>query len=96
MYDAPNYSPWGEIQTRETLCPGAYSISTCLLYTSHSRGSACFCVDLYTGKESRYERMDILGIMEPEKLPGWAKHGLLTVQQERAKKEQHKGEKEAR
>ena len=61
-----------------------------------SRGSACFCIDLYTGKESRYERMDILGIMEPEKLPGWAKHGLLTVQQERAKKEQHKGEKEAR
>ena len=61
-----------------------------------SRGSACFCIDLYTGKESRYERMDILGIMEQEKLPGWAKHGLLTVQQERAKKEQHKGEKEAR
>lgn len=40
--------------------------------------------------------MDILGIMEPEKLPGWAKHGVLTVQQERAKKEPHKGEKEAR
>lgn len=36
-----------------------------------SRGSACFCIDLYTGKESRYERMDILGTMEPEKLPGW-------------------------
>ena len=61
-----------------------------------SRGSACFCIDLYTGKESRYERMDILGTMEPEKLPGWAKHGLLTVQQERAKKEPHKGEKEER
>lgn len=61
-----------------------------------SCGSACFCIDLYTGKESRYERMDVLGVMEPEKLPGWAKHGLLTVQQERAKKEPHKGEKEAR
>lgn len=72
------------------LCTGGFGASP------HSRGSACFCVDLYTGKESRYERMDILGIMEPEKLPGWAKHGLLTVQQERAKKEQHKGEKEAR
>lgn len=54
------------------------------------------CIDLYTRKERRYERMDILGIMEPEKLPEWAKHGLLTVQQERAKKESHKGEKEAR
>ena len=28
VYEAPDYSPWGEIQTRETLCPGAYSIST--------------------------------------------------------------------
>ena len=62
------------------LCTGGFGASP------HSRGSACFCVDLYTEKESRYERMDILGIMEPEKLPGWAKHGLLTVQQERAKK----------
>lgn len=24
----PRYSPWGEIQARETLCPGAYSVST--------------------------------------------------------------------
>lgn len=24
----PQDSPWGEIQTRETLCPGAYSVST--------------------------------------------------------------------
>ena len=62
----------------------------------HSRGSACFCIDLYTGKESRYERMDVLGVMEPEELPGWAKHGLLSIQQEQAKKEQHKGGKEER
>ena len=25
---APGYSPWGEIQHCETLCPGAYSVST--------------------------------------------------------------------
>ena len=25
---APGYSPWGEVQTCETLCPGAYSVST--------------------------------------------------------------------
>lgn len=56
----------------------------------HSRGSACFCFDLYTGKDSRYERMDVLGIMEPEKLPGWARHGLTAIQQERAKKEKSK------
>lgn len=28
VYEAPDYSPWGEIQTCETLCPGAYSVST--------------------------------------------------------------------
>lgn len=28
VYEAPDDSPWGEIQTRETLCPGAYSVST--------------------------------------------------------------------
>ena len=42
--------------------------------------------DLYTGKESRYERMDVLGTIQSEDLPGWAKHGLTTIQQEQAQK----------
>ena len=53
------------------LCMGGFGASP------HSRGSACYCVDLYTGKESRYERMDVLGTIQPEDLPGWAKHCLL-------------------
>ncbi len=57
----------------------------------HSSGSACYCVDLYTGKESRYERMDVLGTIEPENLPGWAKHGLTAIQQEQAEKENDEG-----
>ena len=61
-------------------CMGGYGASP------HSRGSACYCVDLYTGKESRYERMDVLGTIQPEDLPGWAKHGLTTIQQEQAQK----------
>lgn len=28
VYEAPDYSPWGEIQTCEILCAGAYSVST--------------------------------------------------------------------
>ena len=28
VYEAPDDSPWGEIQTCETLCPGAYSVRT--------------------------------------------------------------------
>ena len=62
------------------LCMGGFGASP------HSRGSACYCVDLYTGKESRYERMDVLGTIQPEDLPGWAKHGLTTIQQDRPKR----------
>lgn len=67
------------------LCIGGFGASP------RSRGSACFCIDLYTGKESRYERMDVLGTIEPEQLPRWAQHGLLTVQRNRAQKEKDKG-----
>ena len=62
------------------LCMGGFGASP------HSRGSACYCVDLYTGKESRYERMDVLGTIQPEDLPGWAKHGLTSIQQEQVQK----------
>ena len=42
----------------------------------HSRGSACFCVDLYNGQHSRFEREDVLGTVTEEQLPQWAKLGL--------------------
>lgn len=42
----------------------------------NSRGSACFCVDLYTGESSRFERSDILGTMTEAELPQWAELGL--------------------
>ena len=42
----------------------------------HSRGSACFCVDLYSGQHSRFEREDVLGTLSEEQLPQWAKLGL--------------------
>ena len=42
----------------------------------NSRGSACFCVNLYTGESGRYERQDILGTLNEDQLPKWAQHGL--------------------
>ena len=39
--------------------------------SANSRGSACFCVNLYSGKECRWERSDIMG--EMKNLPDWAK-----------------------
>ncbi len=63
------------------LCVGGFGASP------HSRGSACYCVDLYTGKESRYERRDILGTLEAEQLPKWAKYGLEAYRQKQQKKD---------
>jgi hypothetical protein len=34
-----------------------------------------------TGKNSRFERRDILGVMEPDELPRWALAGLAAIEQ---------------
>ena len=47
----------------------------------HSRGSACFCVDLYSGEQTRFERQDILGTMDRSKLPEWAALTLRSYEQ---------------
>lgn len=61
------------------LCTGGFGASP------HSRGLACYCVDLYSGKESRFERMDVLGTLGPEQLPGWARLGLAQYRQKQQK-----------
>jgi hypothetical protein len=38
----------------------------------NARGNAIFCEDLYTGEKSRFERQEVLGVADPEKLPDWA------------------------
>lgn len=62
------------------LCTGGFG--------SHpnSRGTACFCTDLYSGENSRFERYDILGIMPEEKLPDWAKKGLADIRAKQSEK----------
>ena len=61
------------------LCTGGFGAHP------NNRGSAVFCKDLYSGKESRFERWDVLGIMPLEKLPDWAKEGLSNIQKETQK-----------
>lgn len=61
------------------LCKGGFGASP------NSRGSACYCVDLYSGKDARYERKDVLGTLAPEQLPGWAKQGLTEYQHSKSK-----------
>ena len=73
------FKPEYQIATMQLqLCTGGFGC------VPHSRGSACFCTNLYSGKESRYERRDILGVIEKDKLPDWAKERLEAVQRERA------------
>lgn len=62
------------------LCIGGFGASP------NSRGSACFCVDLYSGKTSRYERMNVMGTLTEEQLPKWAAYGLENYRQEQRQK----------
>lgn len=67
------------------LCTGGFGSE------ANSRGSACFCTNLYSGTESRFERRDILGVIEKENLPEWAKAKLAAIQnnQEKQRKDRN-------
>ena len=68
------------------LCTGGFGASP------DSRGTACYCTQLYSGKTSYFQRSDILGTIAPEKLPEWAKHYLEIVRQAE-KKARDKGDR---
>ncbi|MBQ8504271.1 MAG: hypothetical protein IJ491_08345 [Clostridia bacterium] len=69
------FKPEYQISTKQLqLCTGGFGAEP------NSRGSACFCTNLYSGKESRFERSDILGVIEKDDLPDWAKERLDEVQ----------------
>ena len=69
-------------------CTGGFGASP------NSRGSACFCKDVYSGKESRYERRDVLGVLSPEQRPEWVKYGLESIIQAEGQKEKTNKERE--
>ena len=48
---------------------------------ANSRGNSVFCTNVYTGKETRIERYEVLGEIKPEKLPEWAKEKVNALQQ---------------
>jgi len=53
------------------LCIGGFGASP------KSRGNACYCIDLYTGKKCRQERPDVMGTLERSQLPKWAELTLI-------------------
>ncbi len=71
------FKPEYQISTKQLqLCTGGFGAEP------NSRGSACFCTNIYSGKESRFERSDVLGIIEKDGLPDWAKERLDDVQRD--------------
>lgn len=60
------------------LCEGGFGAH------GNSRGNACYCVDLFSGNRSRFERSDVLGTLDESKLPEWAKRGLEKIRVEAA------------
>jgi hypothetical protein len=58
---------------------------------ANSRGRAVYTVNLYSGKESRWNREDILGILKPEYMPDWVKERLIQIQAERQAKQKKHG-----
>ncbi len=63
------------------LCVGGFGASP------NSRGSACYCVKLYSGETTRYERQDILGILKADRMPKWAQQGLREYQEKQQQKQ---------
>lgn len=59
-------------------------------------GNACFCINLYTGKESRWERYEVQGVVKPEHLPDWAKERAAVIQKEQAERQRREHAKEVR
>jgi len=59
----------------------------------NSRGRAVYTVNLYTGKEARWNREDVLGVLKPEHMPDWATEKLKQVREKQHNKTQHEPER---
>ena len=58
--------------------------------SANSRGSAVFCTNLHTGKSTRYERMDVMGEVKPERLPEWAKEKAQELSNKKRNKDKER------
>ncbi len=59
----------------------------------NARGRAVYTVNLYTGKEARWNREDILGVLKPEYMPDWAAEKLKQAREKQKNKTQHEPER---
>lgn len=59
----------------------------------NARGRAVYTVNLYSGKEARWNREDILGVLKPEYMPDWAAERLKHVCGKQQNKTRHEPER---
>ena len=45
-------------------------------------GTKVFCINLDTGEHTYIRRTDVMGAIEPDRLPGWAKEKAAALQQD--------------
>lgn len=58
----------------------------------NARGSAVFCTNLYNGSKSRFERSDVLAILDRSAVPEWAEKKLAELNKSELQKTTRKGE----
>ena len=56
----------------------------------NSFGQSVYAVNIYDGREMRYDRVDVLGVIKPECVPDWAKERIRQMEQ---KKHRHEPER---
>jgi hypothetical protein len=52
---------------------------------ANPNGNAVYCYHLNTGKHTRFERHEVLGVVKPEAMPEWTKESLARLMSEKDK-----------
>lgn len=65
------------------LCTGGFGAQ------KNARGRTCYCISLYSGKQTSFYRGDVLGVMDKRSLPEWAKIGLQNALEIRQNEKSH-------
>lgn len=69
------------------LCTGGFGAQ------KNARGRTCYCISLYSGKQTSFYRGDVLGVMDKRALPEWAKIGLQSALEIRQNEKSHPNER---
>lgn len=70
------------------ICEGGFGAA------ANSRGTSCFCHNLYSGHKERFSHRGILGTLEEKELPEWARLGLVLYRQRQRKQKNKDKERE--